>query len=346
MRSDMHKVVVERPRGGQQWARQFPRPKRPFDDLPKHESMKAPHANRKWFTDVLGPLKRWLHIQIGRPWNDAYSEACAVIKPDSVVRAHIKTHLMEMVIRHTFMKAGEVWCYEGGCPTLEVPITQLAGRWRIAYVDPETGILRAMPVCPRKKPKPSDPDDSMRWVSESVGLKRIVGVWYFCQMRPVPGRGHFTAYDHLAKRVVGRGELQTKWNRQRFTHWHCHAVRQLSTQDLRRHGLTNHAPGQDGLPCLPESEPPKTVLVLRARLLRSNPQPIPAMPNNRFPEDVAPFEITSKRRNGFPSENRVGKGVRIVHGDKELTEKLGRNDPCPCGSSPSFQAMLPALRAS
>jgi len=24
--------------------------------------------------------------------------------------------------------------------------------------------------------------------------------------------------------------------------------------------------------------------------------------------------------------------MRIVHGDKELMEKLGRNDLCPCGS--------------
>lgn len=55
------------------------------------------------------------------------------------------------------------------------------------------------------------------------------------------------------------------------------------------------------------------------------------------------FEITSKRRKGFPSETRVGKGVRVVHGDKELSEKLGRNDLCPCGSRLSFQKMLFAL---
>lgn len=48
------------------------------------------------------------------------------------------------------------------------------------------------------------------------------------------------------------------------------------------------------------------------------------------------FEITSKRRKGFPSEAHVKRGARIVHGDKELSEKLGRNDPCPCGSGRSF----------
>lgn len=56
--------------------------------------------------------------------------------------------------------------------------------------------------------------------------------------------------------------------------------------------------------------------------------------NNQWTESN--FEITSKRRQGFPSETRVKRGVQIVHGNKELMEKLGRNDPCPCGSSRSF----------
>ncbi|MBO0861643.1 MAG: SEC-C domain-containing protein [Chloracidobacterium sp.] len=33
----------------------------------------------------------------------------------------------------------------------------------------------------------------------------------------------------------------------------------------------------------------------------------------------------------------VKRGMRVVHGDKELTEKLGRNDRCPCGSGRRFQ---------
>lgn len=32
-----------------------------------------------------------------------------------------------------------------------------------------------------------------------------------------------------------------------------------------------------------------------------------------------------------------------MHGDKHLHEKLGRNDPCPCGSAKSFQALLPQI---
>jgi uncharacterized protein YecA (UPF0149 family) len=45
----------------------------------------------------------------------------------------------------------------------------------------------------------------------------------------------------------------------------------------------------------------------------------------------------SKRRKGFPSEAQVKRGRRMVHGTKELTEKLGRTDLCPCGSGKRFK---------
>jgi hypothetical protein len=52
------------------------------------------------------------------------------------------------------------------------------------------------------------------------------------------------------------------------------------------------------------------------------------------------FTVTRKRRNSFPSETHVKRGRRMVHGDVELFEKLGRNDLCPCGSGARFQALL------
>ncbi len=49
-----------------------------------------------------------------------------------------------------------------------------------------------------------------------------------------------------------------------------------------------------------------------------------------------PFETTSKRRKGYPSETQVKKGVRIINGNKQLIEKLGRNDLCVCNSGRRF----------
>jgi hypothetical protein len=51
----------------------------------------------------------------------------------------------------------------------------------------------------------------------------------------------------------------------------------------------------------------------------------------------AGFEVMSKRRKGYPSETNVKRGLRSVRGgEKELVEKLGRRDPCPCGSGRRF----------
>jgi uncharacterized protein YecA (UPF0149 family) len=77
-------------------------------------------------------------------------------------------------------------------------------------------------------------------------------------------------------------------------------------------------------------------IVALAVMVQPQPQPGDRMANHTHEDSDSNFEITSKRRKGFPSETRVKRGVQIVHGNKELQEKLGRNDPCPCGSGRSF----------
>ncbi|WP_186402612.1 SEC-C metal-binding domain-containing protein [Sphingopyxis sp. P1IMeth2] len=57
--------------------------------------------------------------------------------------------------------------------------------------------------------------------------------------------------------------------------------------------------------------------------------------------DLPCFRDTSKRRKGYPSETQVKRGHRFVRGDIELIEKLGRKDPCPCGSGQRFPQFLP-----
>src|SRR5207244_2393258 len=55
------------------------------------------------------------------------------------------------------------------------------------------------------------------------------------------------------------------------------------------------------------------------------------------------FEPMSKRRRGFPSETQVKRGVRSVHGGKELVERLGRND-LPLRVGQALQEVLPQHR--
>ena len=86
MRKDMHKVLVEEPRHGGGPSKKGRRGNLPDELLPKFEGIKRPHTNRKSFGEHLGPLKRWLRSNVGRPWNDVYSEAAEVMRGGSPVR--------------------------------------------------------------------------------------------------------------------------------------------------------------------------------------------------------------------------------------------------------------------
>jgi hypothetical protein len=240
----MHKVVVERPRGGQGWAKKFPRPQMPFDDLPKYQGIKRPHEHRKWFTDLLGPLRRWLRSQVGRPWNDVYSEACAVIKPDSVVRAHIKTHLLDFVLRDTFLREGEVWCFARyrWFGTNELQVSLLATRWTGFYVHPATGALCEIPPRRRARWRDKSTDELMRvqrWVDDATLLCRLNGSWFECRMEAFPVRDirHEgpLRFDLNTHRLLSRDDAKRLYGRA----VRCVAKRQLSRRELRRHGLVN-----------------------------------------------------------------------------------------------------------
>jgi hypothetical protein len=43
----------------------------------------------------------------------------------------------------------------------------------------------------------------------------------------------------------------------------------------------------------------------------------------------------------FYSKTQVKRGYQTIRGNKELIEKLGRNDPCRCDSGRRFQGVLP-----
>lgn len=75
MREDMAKVIVERPRRRGDAARKGRR--QDWDQMPSHEGMRRPHilsGDPKELNEHLGPLRRYLERQVGRPWDKVYSE--------------------------------------------------------------------------------------------------------------------------------------------------------------------------------------------------------------------------------------------------------------------------------
>ena len=232
-------MVVERPRWNPGPSNKGRQANLSDELLPTFEGIKRPHRHRKGLTDLLGPLKRWLQAQVGRPWNDVYSEACAVIKPDSIIRAHVKTHLLDFVQRNTFMHKGKVCVLDTGYRGLGiVPVDERRYGWNLFFVHPESTLLCATPWKSRKTLRAARRKagaENFRWLDELFALKKIGGIWFACQFRVVAPDGPFKAYDHAVGQQVGRGGLL----RRDGQYLHCIVKRQLSHRELRRYELQN-----------------------------------------------------------------------------------------------------------
>lgn len=141
MRKDMAKVIVERPRHNSQHGHFTPGRARALtddDDAPLRARVKPTRQEKtKNLNEHLGPLKRYLEGQVGRPWDKVYSEISAHLKATNPVQQHVRDHLDDFVAVKTRMENGRVMSqhkYLG-----PVPLDQ---EWRRFYVHPRTGLLR------------------------------------------------------------------------------------------------------------------------------------------------------------------------------------------------------------
>jgi hypothetical protein len=144
MRSDMPKVLVERPRGGGYGAGRGDareRQRTPIEEWRGREGMKRRwNGGTKWFSDHLGPIRRFLRSNIGRPWDNVYSEICTQLRGKFPDREHFLLHIYQYVERDVSLING-IPCHRGGHNHGE----PLRSYGRGFYVCPRTGLLRAIP---------------------------------------------------------------------------------------------------------------------------------------------------------------------------------------------------------
>lgn len=151
MRRDMDKVLCERPRCGARFKRRS-RYRGPLEDAPHYESSSRRRGGNKHLNEHLGPLRRWLLSNVGRPWDKIYSELRANISPRNAVQMHIWQHAEQYVARHVVMQGrtpmhrpGQWWSV-GGNP--------VDARRCPVYVCPKTGLLRRTPTRAKEKRSP------------------------------------------------------------------------------------------------------------------------------------------------------------------------------------------------
>jgi len=189
MREDMSKVVIERPR----WGHRLPSgktrlrircydPDKEYDDLPKRVSgSRSKHMRAgeiKHFSDLLGPLRRFLRKNVGRPWDLVYSEMKESLDDRKVTGRHVFEHVDGEVETHAFIDGdGELytWGYSGRRPVYGF------------YVDPRTGLLCWSDNNPwrRGRGKSITTAEEITHVrlSANTGYVKVNGIWYFIEYK-------------------------------------------------------------------------------------------------------------------------------------------------------------------
>ena len=204
MREDMSKVVIERPRRGyslpsSKTGLRIHRydPDKEYDDLPKRVSgSRSKHIRAgeiKYFSDLLGPLRRFLRKNVGRPWDQVYSEMKKHLDDRKVTGRHVFEHVDDEVETHALIgDDGELYRLRYG------EIAPIYG----LYVDPRTGLLCWSDRKPwwreRRKSKTAREEGSYARLSANTAYVKIKGIWYFIEYKIYEKSAD---YD-LAKRAV------------------------------------------------------------------------------------------------------------------------------------------------
>lgn len=245
MREDMFKVIVERPRWGGRYATKT---RLRFDRCVDRSHVTGRRlalegGGSKQLNENLAPLKRYLHKQVGRRWNEVFSEICEHLDTGSTVKMHVREHLGDFVNRQVYRGVdGYLWSAHrwGGD-------TKLVDHWVELYVDPDDGIIKQTRELCVKHGVPFSSNRRMRGRSvrntkEGRVLKidamnlyvQLNGIWYIVQLsKPPYGKDG----SPLSETSLFEELHENRWCE--HERWTVVLKQQLSCKQLRRHGLTN-----------------------------------------------------------------------------------------------------------
>lgn len=210
----MKKVVVERPRWGSRqrnnkFGARLPYiPDHDYEDQPKKAlGFESYFGSRKLFTDVLGPLERFLRKNVGRPWDKVYSELSDGLDKRKATGKHIFDHVDDMVEKNCLIGAdGRAYAtdWRGNRP--------LSGM----YVHPRTGLLCEAPRETKRererRRRLAEPITRLD-LGDNTAYQLYETVWYRVKLKPmfVDWRSHTPTmvWDIFRKKHVS---LSWGWN--------------------------------------------------------------------------------------------------------------------------------------
>lgn len=222
MRDDMAKVVTERPRRGHankslKTRKRLHRSEFELDDVGPNVAPVSRHRQHgymaKEFSDLLGPLRKYLKSQTGRPWNKVFSELSQKLDRRSMAGEHIWSHVKSEVETNCFMYEGKVWVwprYGFGDPHQPDGL----------YVHPNDGLLKWSDYKRYRAFRPK-PDPDVFQIDSKTTLRKVDGIWYrftfvgvkqgFKHFDPVSGKHKWSTYGDInvyEKRQLSHRELR------------------------------------------------------------------------------------------------------------------------------------------
>ncbi len=237
MREDMSKVVVERPRYRHAARNGKTRLRvRRFsydldynedfddlmDDLPQRISGSCSKHLRicatKSFSDLLGPLQRFLRSNVGRPWDAVHSEMSEHLDNRKTTGRHIFEHVEDEVAVNCYEEGGVVYGYNsrGGRPR---PVEGL-------YVHPQTKALCWAQNSRRRKPKEKT-EFTRLYISRRHYIRQN-GIWYIAKL----------CHGNAARAVELNLPIFVDHNSRQ---WRIVQKKQCNTKELKAAGLKNAA---------------------------------------------------------------------------------------------------------
>ena len=257
MREDMYKVIVERPRRGKEGDAIAARLRKDLDG-PMRLGTRAGYGYRS-LNENLAPLRRYLHAQIGRPWNKVFSEICAGIDRRNTVQQHIHQHIRDFIAVDVDVREGR--------------LVDLSARWGFLrrdsgisqelYVDPRTGLIRPNKdyrswrhgAAERRQRDQAEIEARRRKVDKRTFLLLLGDVWFRVEVDVLPkerfvenvtdGNAHRHViaeprYDVVLRRNISRAmRADVQQCKHLYGSGDLYAVskRQLSTREIKAHRL-------------------------------------------------------------------------------------------------------------
>ena len=264
MRSDMAEVIIERPRklGHDAIRRQHKKtglrirnydPDNEYDDLPTRLSSsrhKQYGRAAKYMDDLYGPIHRYFRSNVGRPWDQVWSEICEHLDRRNLAKNHLFEHFGCYVETDSFLgEDGEVYVYLYGNRVIKA--TEI-NRRDTFYVHPTTKLLCWSDDRPHKQAeraaKKAKEKAKKSWyvrISEGRYYVKFNGIWYIAEMEHFYSdyRWYKDESGDWCERELTPEEKNTLIIDDEYGYrWRVLSKRQCGKKELKAAGLKNDRP--------------------------------------------------------------------------------------------------------